>query len=1674
MSSCLGSLHSSIQKNCSQNDSEKPTLSLTSSFGTVLRKCFNNESSSSNNQKISQDLYYKETNINKEKWQSFITTETDYVSCLQDKHCEDNPKSQGVSDIKEKVLPVVCRPELPHSEECSDTVFQFQESFLHDHENTTILTPSSKDLLSNPVVISRGKQSYKMSEKIKSKNCEAGFELTKYISMEENQETCVLNENSKKPEMLSPEKYITGASPSVKVQCYQNMNLTVIHKDQEGTTLISKRTVNPNSEELFPDNENNYIFQTTSERNIPILGNIKEVHEADLSCLREPVLKNSVIVTSTDMDGGQAAKVSITKDSVSSNIVHDLIEKNRNSIKQQPKMTLGQDSKPDVSLDTDTRSNRNNFCRDKWAGLSDLTSGHSFGNGFRTASNKEITLSEHNIKKSKTLFKDIEEHYPASLAWVEIVKSLENQRKEGRPHDHDSQSIDTVCGYVQSGAVVSDGENSHTTPPVLSLKQDFNSNHNLTPSQKAEITELSTILEESGSQFEFTQFRKPSHRLQSNPFEMPETQMTVSNTTSEEQKDDLHLTASVPSLSHVDNSKKCGLVGHEQKLICLSTTKCNKSVSGSLTDKSEEEFKGFYSARGTKLNFSNEALQKAMKLFSDIEKVSEKTPAEVDPGSFSSDQCNDSDVSMFKVENYSNDKNLSEENNKCQLIQQSNFEMTTSIFVKENTEDFKRNTENKDNKCTGFVCNLGESDGCASSKNDTVYVHKDESGLPYTDQYNIHLKLSHHFMKEENIPIKEGLSDLTCLEVMKAEETFNKSNKKEPIANKMRQNIKDFGVFDLSFWTASGKNIRVSKESLNKVVNFFDEECTEKEFNHFSDSSNSELLSGININKIDISSHEETSMFKNKMLKESSPAGIENQILTLQQREKCELRKIREPTMLGFHTASGKKVKIAKESLDKVKNLFDETKQDNSKVTGFIHQEAKMLKNKEVCKEGLDLACEIVKVTAPQHEEMQNSLEEKKLVSEETAMPPRFLSDHLHRQTENLHTSHSISLKVKEHENMEEETAKSPISCYTNHSTFSAIDNSALAFYTGHGRKISVCQASLLEAQKWLREGELNDQPEKTNSSKIICLKEYTGDYVRNPSCGNSSNSIITENDKSLSEKQDSTSLNNNMPNSYSYDSDFCHSSEGFNKSEYLSKNKIDNSGIEPVVKNVKDRENTSFSEVIPTIRETNINPQALDKDSCVLKLVTKFSPCKNKKTAVEVALSNSNNFETEPPAYSTASDQIAFVSGETIVRERFTDNCRNIYIKQNTETKSGTDQTKTVTDSHKALGDSEDVIFPNSPDNEEHNMHSHDVSPDIQSEPILQHDQSISGLEKVSEIPLRHVDLKTSDRCKFNMGNHPRSVSSMNACGIFNTASGKSVQVSDSALQKARQVFSKSEDSAKQLFSTVSFESNEHSDLFTRKDNTMAHNPPSLLSSAFSGFSTASGKHVPVSESALCKVKGMFEEFNLIETEYSLQHSPTSRQDIAKILPVSCTDKRTPEHSLSSKMEKAYNKEFKLSNNYNTESGSSENNHSIKVSSYLSEFKQDQQQSVLGTRVSHIDNIHLMGKKQTLPKNIKKEIGKTETFPDLVKTNTEICSTDSKDPENYFETEAVEIAKAFMEDGELTDSEFPSHAKHSPLTCHKNEETVLSNSRTEKRKGDALITVGKCLFLPFGLPVAF
>ncbi|XP_048197498.1 breast cancer type 2 susceptibility protein isoform X2 [Perognathus longimembris pacificus] len=1604
-----GLLHSSVRRNNLQNEAKEPSLSATNSFQTVLRKCSDNESGYAN-VIIPEDRNYKEARI-KEKPQSFITPGTDFLSYLQER--QDAPKSQTVSDIKEKIQPAEV--------ELGGFHFESKENFLDDLDNagTLTLTPSSKDPLLNPIVFSRGKELYEMPEKYKVKNCEADIELAQNIPLEKIPEMCVLNENSKKAEILPPENYIKIASSSVKLHFNQNRNLTVNQNDQEETCLISEIGVHLNSEHrIFPDSENNSISLITRERSSAVLETTEEFHKADLSCIKEPIFKNCMMVIDTDIDHKQTDQVLITECLGSSDKVYDLTKENRNSAKQNLRRTPGQELKSDSSLVIkDIQSNRNDY-KDKWLGLLDPVTDHSFNGSFRTASNKEIKLAEHNIKKSKVLFKDIEEEYPTSLACVEIANAdisiLDHQKKLNKLHISNLESVNTLSPCVQSGTFVSDSENTHTSPQILSLKQDFNANNNLTPSQKAEVTELSTILEESGSQFEFTQFRKPCHGAQNRTYEVPGNHMAASNHTSD-----------ASSQGQVDRSEKLkGITRVKQTSACLLKTNYNISMSFFLTHESEMEFRGFYSALGTKLSVSTEALQKAAKLFSDIDIIHEETSLEAEPS--------------FSCNSHNNNKNLSEKSSKCQLISQNNIEMTPGILGEENTGNYMRNRGSKCNRCTDVrrtICKLEESDGSDSSRNDdTVYSHKDESYFQCTDKHNFYLKSVSQFTKEENIQTKESLSDLTCLEVMKAEETCltNSSNKEQLPVGKKEQNIKDF---DTSFQTAGGKNNRVSEESSCEVSNFFDKEIGE--ISNFSNSFNSELLSGIIKSKVNISGHGETDMAKNKIMKESNPVG------TGKQPSDYKMRKVKEPTLLGFHTASGKKVKIAKESLDKVKNLFDE--KEYGKICSLGYQETKTLKYREDSKERLDLTYERVEVNIPKHEEMQNSIgdKEKNLVYRESRIVPR-PSDNLYKQTKNLKTSNNISLEVEVHENIEEEVAKSSTACINQPST-------ASVFYTGHGRKISVSQASLSKARQWLRE-ELDDHLEKQNSAKVVCINKYPNDNVGNVSYENSSNNI-TENDKNLSEKQDLTYLSDHtMSNRNSYHSDFCHSNDLY--LGHSSKNNGGSSCIETVM-NVNGKEITCFPEVVSTVREVSTYSQTVRENICAQKLVTDSSLSENKNRTMNLATPDTNNFEAESPASSAATSKILCISNEKTKEEKvYTDNCKKV-IKQNTENELDTCQTKLV--AGKALDNSRDVDITNSADND--CLDSHEAFADIQNEHISQN-QSSSGLEKASKVSPCIIS-KTPEKCEL-IGKFPPSVSSKNTLGIFSTASGKSVQVSDASLQKARRVFSEIEDNAKQLISAESLKSNEEHSEFTKEENIM-HIPQNVLlatrsfsyhvnSPAFSGFSTASGKQVAVSASALHRVKSMFEEFDLISTEHAFQHSPTSRQEASKILP--CTDKRTSEPIINSKMQKANNNEFKLHNS-NIESNSAEKNQAINVSSYLSEFKKDKQLTGQ-TNTSPAANTHLLGKKQALPKNIKKEVGKKSFSNVPVKTNAEDFSY-SKDPENYFETEAVEIAKAFMGDGELTDPEPPAHAKQSLFTGSNNEDRVLLDSRTVKRKGIAL-----------------
>ncbi|KAL1768376.1 breast cancer type 2 susceptibility protein isoform X1 [Sigmodon hispidus] len=1602
---------SSVKRSCLQNDPEEPSLSLTNSFVTV-----SNKESNYTNALTSQDLSDKETIVSEENPGLCTALETDCLLCFPEKQCKDDQKDSRISDGKEKALVSTCHPTGQHAAavQPSSISSELQEDPGRGHNRTRSLkvTPSSKVPLSKPAVVSGGKV-YKMPEKLQCENCKDNIELSKSTLLRENK-TCVLSENSKTPEPLPRGKSIAEASPPGRAQFSQNTNLAVIKKDQEESCFISDLIVNISSEELFPDNENNFAFQVIHESNKTTLGSTVELQEEDLSPAHGSNLKNFPTAADGDIGGEQTAHALIAKDSDCSAPVYDCSKKSSNNIEPHPKGTADKDLKLNSSLGV--KSDGNNNYPDKWSGFLNPAFSHSFGGSFRTASNKEIKLSEQNVKKSKMVFKDIEEQYPTSLACIDIVNALPlaSQKRQSEPYTFDLCSVTTRAAHSQSQASAS-CEDAHVSPQVLSSKEDFHSNHNLTPSQKAEITELSTILEESGSQFEFTQFRKPSHRAQNNIPEVPRNQTVAMPTTSEEWKDaDLQLTMVPSSVGQTDHSRKWeGSVEVRQSFPSLLKGNSNKSTSCFVTSINEMEFGGFHSALGTKLSVSSEALKKAAKLFSDIENTSEETSAKVDPGAFSSSAYHNSVASMFKIKKQENsDKSFDEQTSKCQDTLQNNPQMTTGIFVDKNPENYARNTKCEDNNSGSQrrTYELDNSEGSKSSPSGTVYIRKDDSGLLCAaHQHSTYPESRTQYVREGNTQIKECVSDLTCLEAMKAEETcyIQSSDKEQLPSDKMEQNIKNFNI---SFQTASGKNISVSEESVNKSVNIFNQETEDL---IFSDSLNSKFYCGTSKNKMDISCHKETLSIKREF-EDCFSVGTVNQLPTLQQHPEYEIESIKEPMLLGFHTASGKKVKIMQESLDKVKNLFDET-QYVRKTTSFSGQGSQPLKDSK-SKEGLALAYERVEIPASKCEGMHKSS-----VSKEPGVLPK-QNDHLCEQPGALGTLNDTSSKAKVHGNLENEIEKSPTNCCVSQLSYSVTEDSALACDTEHGRKTCVIESSLSKGIRWPKEG-LVDKPENRNAAGIECVKEHTEGHAGNASCEHSLDSIRNEVDTSHVSENHTSAISSypSMCCSCSSHSGFCHCDNMNSDSGYSSRNKIDSS-TQPDMKGADDM---TISPSVSATEEVSTYPQAVNEHICVQKLETNSSPCADKSVAVDLATPDSRHCKARSPVVITAcSPEIP------TVKDIFTENC-NQTAKQNIKSKPDTCQT-----SHPKC-DSEDFLCPSSSD--DNHINSHKASDYIQNEQTLQHNQSVSRLEKAQIQPVNLGALCRSIR------ELPQTTCSSRTYGIFSTASGKAVQVSDTSLEKARQVFSEMDGGAKQLPSKVCL---HHS---------AEHTPNSALplpkafqsdvsSSPFSGFRTAGGKQVTVSESALHRVRGMLEEFDLIRTEHTLQCPPTS-EDESEILPQSFVEKRTPGCPVISKLQKTYNDKFSFPNNYE-ESGSSGNIHSIEVSPQLFQFKQDTQ-LVLGTKVS-LKKSCLLEKEQTLLQNIKKETDKTEAFADPPRTNVGDSSTYAKESENCSETEAVEIAKAFMDDDELTDSE-PSRARYSLFTCPQNE--ALLNSRTRRRR---------------------
>ncbi|KAG7480213.1 breast cancer type 2 susceptibility protein [Solea senegalensis] len=115
------------------------------------------------------------------------------------------------------------------------------------------------------------------------------------------------------------------------------------------------------------------------------------------------------------------------------------------------------------------------------------------GDGFKTASNKSIRISSLHLERAKRLFEE-----------NEAEKTLRDQPATGGE----------IIG-IGNGPAKNTISNSNQAPSS-SIENTADISCQLTASQKADVTELCTLLEEADSQFEFTQFKMTKPQQQDN------------------------------------------------------------------------------------------------------------------------------------------------------------------------------------------------------------------------------------------------------------------------------------------------------------------------------------------------------------------------------------------------------------------------------------------------------------------------------------------------------------------------------------------------------------------------------------------------------------------------------------------------------------------------------------------------------------------------------------------------------------------------------------------------------------------------------------------------------------------------------------------------------------------------------------------------------------------------------------------------------------------------------------------------------------------------------------------------------------------------------------------------------------------------------------------------------
>ncbi|NXA95243.1 BRCA2 protein, partial [Melanocharis versteri] len=1235
--------------------------------------------------------------------------------------------------------------------------------------------------------------------------------------------------------------------------------------------------------------------------------------------------------------------------------------------------------------------------------------------GFQTASDKQIKFSEASIAKGRMLFKDIENECLEASS-MERVRSFSHQVKKENTLFSDSKSklgsnlsdsLDSQASFLEPG-------HTQFIPHKAGLCKSFprtpqalqEANQTLTASQEAEIAELSSILEETGSQFEFTQFRKQSNTMQSHGLQQLGTVETLGTKNVEnisETREDVGVGSTSKSENKVkndkyytqeedtnedselvENEKANALVFHKNdKKVTFTDLDINESRSGKSFPMAKQDsfsnFVGFTSAGGKKINISKAALSRSAELFRDLDddnylfKSSETgTRCHNSNGSMSSDS------SFFRC--------LTKES-KEKTVGVSDFKSVNAVSHTGSVSYHAQN-KNEENTITAFKENIENKTNISVNNAENVSFSSIRiiNSLLSTKNHKQNYKTSKQFLSQgdDEGNLQDSSLDVTCLEdaVTTAEHSLNRSYEMENQSPKQKgEDRKEEESLSPKLQTPADGDTFIPDAGLDHSLPLFSVQCGERDV---------DVLENSDKGKTNCKNMEEDTTHDKNLLVNESRIKIGSYCqyqVPLEQEVNVGKNEVKGSFLTGFHTASGKKIAIADGFLAKAEQFFadvDVEKEHNDSFENLI-KKRKCGKN---CVKDCDLGIESI---AQCGSEEPN----EKLVPEEPG-------DQFNQAVESSPIKHAAILdpaKVDTFVDLGDACEESLVTSRVHKKA--DVRPGKSESLTGQ-KNDALSRTCLSEDGKLLAEKKLDYSPRKRDGSEntddfpvhsAASLHLMKAPHDLEDSCvpGDKKNTLFVE--ESNNKANQSLLLDSKRSCSYingdSKEFDLQHLNEPAADKKCFTDTIVSACQNQSLVSLPEEEMNFN------RLKETTLN---VEKQRGDLKQ-TVFSTAKGKAVSVsESALARVRQMFQED-----CSEAVKYEI-EPNLRTSQTEIARNSSVVLHTECPNSAKFFSATTSEEVDSAASQCIKVNASADEDDHQEGN--TSADAKSVSNSQKQSFEQNIKLLGHLAVPDKQIKPSDASTSNFG-------------FFSTASGKSVQLSEESLRKARQLFSEMEGNHSShvqeafLVEEDIEKSKMHTEVLPRKMQVVSskgeeNTSPELISDSAFGFSTASGKQVKVSKDAYQKAKAILEE-----SDYFLSSGLCTTDQLSSIKESGQSVKSLTDKVISQfKTEKSCSQDSDFKSICPQEIKYFPSTYHVKMPEHIPYNQKNKQLTSFKNNFQR-EETESFGKGQ-LNLGSKPE---SEAISCGATAKAEINTNLFQSPKNYLEVEAVESARAFMED---------------------------------------------------------